>query len=88
MQRRGFIQLPMGLALLALQRAHAQQAVPTVGFLNSASPIAFAIEASAFRQGLKETGYIEGQNVKIEYRWAENHRDRLPALSLSWLAAT
>jgi len=81
MLRRDFIQLPMGLALLALSRAHAQQAVPPVGFLNSASLVGYASMASAFRQGLKEAGYVEGRNVTIEHRWAENQYDRLPALA-------
>src|SRR4051794_32297001 len=81
MQRRDFLQLPMGLALLALQRAHAQQAVPVVGFLNSASPAGYAAMASAFRQGLKEAGYVEGNNIVIDYRWAENRYEKLPALA-------
>src|SRR4051812_38452497 len=81
MQRRDFLQLPMGLALLALQRAHAQQAVPVVGFLNSASPAGYAAMASAFRHGLKEAGYVEGNNIVIDYRWAENRYEKLPALA-------
>jgi len=81
MQRRDFLQLPMGLALLASQRAHAQQAVPVVGFLNSASPAGYAAMASAFRQGLKEAGYVEGNNIVIDYRWAENRYEKLPALA-------
>src|SRR5258705_3363996 len=52
-----------------------------MGFLNSASPDTFADRLRAFRQGLKETGYVEGENVAIEYRWAENQIDRLPALA-------
>src|SRR5262249_46002840 len=58
----------------------AQQTVPVVGFLNGGSPDAFARFASAFRQGLGETGFIENQNVVIEYRWAESQYDRFPAL--------
>jgi putative tryptophan/tyrosine transport system substrate-binding protein len=60
--------------------ARAQQpAMPLVGFLNFTSPDGFEDRVRAFRQGLKDTGYVEGINVAIEYRWAENQFDRLPA---------
>jgi hypothetical protein len=55
--------------------------MPVVGFLNNASPRPFAPFVTAFHQGLNETGYVEGQNVAIEYRWAEGRYDRLAALA-------
>jgi putative ABC transport system substrate-binding protein len=58
-----------------------QKAMPVVGALNSTSPGPNAPLVAAFRQGLAETGYVEGQNVAIEYRWVEGHYDRLPALA-------
>jgi putative ABC transport system substrate-binding protein len=62
--------------------ARAQQpAVPVIGFLHPASPDAYADRLRSFRQGLKDAGFIEGENVAIEYRWAENQVDRLPALA-------
>jgi len=81
MQRRDFI-LRLGAAALGLPvAARAQQAVPVIGFLNSVSPQAFARSLDVFRRGLKEAGYAEGQNVTIEYRWAEGDYSRLPALA-------
>jgi putative tryptophan/tyrosine transport system substrate-binding protein len=81
-RRRDFIKVVAGSTVVWPLAARAQQsAMPVIGFLNSASPEAWAYLVTAFRQGLKEAGYVENQNVAIDYRWAEGHYDRLPELA-------
>ena len=81
MRRRDFIILlvPMGGWPSAVRAQ--QKVMPVVGFLNGGAPSMADPFMAAFHQGLSETGYVEGQNLTIEHRWAENHYDRLPLLA-------
>ncbi|HVI12091.1 MAG TPA: ABC transporter substrate-binding protein, partial [Pseudolabrys sp.] len=81
MRRRDFIKGVVGSAIAWPIPALAQSPVAVVGFLNSASPDGFGERIIAFKHGLQQTGYIADQNVKIEYRWAEGHFDRLPLMA-------
>ena len=82
MRRRDFIKVVAGSAAARPLAVWAQQsAMPVIGFLNSVSAPPFANYVAGFRAGLKETGYIDGQNITIEFRWAEGHYDRLPGMA-------
>jgi putative tryptophan/tyrosine transport system substrate-binding protein len=80
MRRRDFIKIVAGSAAAWPPVARAQPAMPVIGFLGAETPDLRASRLRAFRQGLGETGYVEGRNVAVEYRWAEGQYNRLPAL--------
>jgi len=81
MRRRNFMTILAGAAAYPLLAGAQQKAMPVIGFLGVASPGPYAPFLAAFHRGLSETGYVEGRNFAIEFRWAEGHYDRLPALA-------
>ncbi len=81
MRRREFIAFVGGAAAWPLAVEAQQRAMPVIGFLSAREPGAWPHLVEAFRQGLNDIGYVEGQNVAIEYRWAEGQYDRLPTLA-------
>jgi putative ABC transport system substrate-binding protein len=87
MRRRDVLSFATGLAAFPLLAVRAQQKVmPVIGFLGNTSPGLFQARLASLRKGLSETGYVEGQNLAIEYRWAEGHYDRLAALAAELVA--
>ena len=81
MRRRQFIRLLGGAVAAMAMRGASASAIPVIGFLGSDWADLYADRLRALREGLKQTGYVEGQSVAVEYRWADGHNDRLPALA-------
>src|SRR5215470_16521014 len=81
MRRREFITIIGGVAAWPIAARAQQPTTPAVGYLSSGTSAGFAHFVDAFRKGLSETGYVEGRNVTFQFRWAEGHDDRLPALA-------
>ena len=86
MRRREFITIVGGAAAAFPLAALAQQQVPLVGFLNSASPDTYRFNADSFREGLAKAGFVEGRNVRIEERWAQGDYGALPTLAAELIA--
>jgi putative tryptophan/tyrosine transport system substrate-binding protein len=83
LKRRAFLRALAAGPLAVATAAGAQaQTMPVVGFLNSASAATYSFNVTAFREGMRKSGFVEGQNVVIEYRWANNDYSRLPALAI------
>jgi putative ABC transport system substrate-binding protein len=81
-ERRHFVAMMGSVIVVPSLAAHAQRPVtPVIGFLNNLSPGAIAHPMAAFRNGLKEAGYVEGQNLTVEYRWGEGHNDQLSEMA-------
>src|SRR6516225_7397133 len=80
---KAIIVLLVGLTLVYVHLAEAQQAgkIPRIGYLGGATPAALSVRLDAFRQGMRELGYVQGKNIVIEYRYAEGELDRLPVLA-------
>jgi putative tryptophan/tyrosine transport system substrate-binding protein len=81
MRRREFITLVGSAAAWPMMARAQQPAMPVIGYLSTGSRESDPVNLAAFRQGLGEIGYVEGQNITIEYRWAESHNDRLSAMA-------
>ena len=82
MRRRDALTLLGGAAIWTLPSRAQSPAMPVIGYLGPESPGLFASRLKAFQEGLAESGYVEGRNVAIEYRWAEGQYNRLPALAV------